>query len=636
MSRRAVAIAALFLGAILFLAVNTLAGSVFRGARLDLTEDKEHTLSAGTLSTLAKLDEPIRLKLYYSARVAESLPQISAYGSHVRDLLAEYKAHAGSKLIVEVIDPDPYSQEEDDAAQAGLHGLPVQDGETLYFGIVGTNQRDGREVIPFLSLDRQNFLEYDLTRLIANLNQKKKPIVGLMSSLPLALGPGGVMAAMRGQSHPYGIYEELSKQFDLRSLTFQADKIDSDVKVLMLVQPPPLEPKTQFALDQFVLRGGRLLVLTDPFSEIAAQAGAMMGRQQPSQIPESATFEPFFAKWGVELVPGKIVADRKLAQRVTFMDQGQQRQMGYVGWLKIGESEIDRQDVVTAQLKSLNFASAGALKPIAGAKTSFKPLITSSDDAMLIGKEQIANVPDPIGLMRDFKPSGERYVLAARISGPVETAFPDGRPKSDQPPPKDEEPPLKASKGPINVIVIADTDLLDDKFWLQTADLFGQRIPVPTADNGNLIIGAIDNLTGSSDVISLRARPPIARSFTRVDQMRISAEERFLAEEKRLQDQLAETERRLSELQVQGKGSSDTLSPAQLEEINAFQRKRAETRRALREVQHKLNQNIETLGLTLKILNIALVPVGLAIFALGLSIWKSRRREMRIRALKAA
>ena len=316
------------------------------------------------------------------------------------------------------------------------------------------------------------------------------------------------MAAMRGQSHPYGIYDELSKQFDLRSMTFQTDKIDPDVQVLLLVQPPALgASRRNSRWINSCCAGGNLLVLTDPLQRNRTrQASSGMMGGQPPQIPESSTLDPFFAKWGIELVPGKIIADRKIELSASrSWIKRQQRQMGYVAWLKIGEAEINHDDVVTAQLKSLNFASAGALKPIAGAKTSFKPLVTSSDDAMLINKEQIETTPDPVSLMRDFKRGGEIYTLAARISGPVETAFPDGRPKSDQPPPKDEAPPLKQSKGSINVIVIADTDLLDDKFWLQTADLFGQRIPVPTADNGNLITGAIDNLTGSGDVISFAA-----------------------------------------------------------------------------------------------------------------------------------
>jgi ABC-type uncharacterized transport system involved in gliding motility auxiliary subunit len=359
----------------------------------------------------------------------------------------------------------------------------------------------------------------------------------------------------------------------------------------------------------------------------------------------------------VELVDDKFVADRKSAQQVMFIDKGQQRQIGYLAWLHLTEENLDRGDLATAQFKSINMGSVGALKAVKGAKTKFTSLISSSADANLVSKEKIASSPDPVALNREFQPSGERYTIAARISGDVETAFPNGAPKSDDADSKGQKSDgtktdaakkvgkpgdaatwLKASTTPINIVVIADTDFLDDKFWVQTADLFGQRIPVPTADNGSFLASLVDNLSGSGDLIGLRARPPVVRPFTRVDEMRKRAEERFLSEEKRLQDELAATEKRLAELSIQGKATDtgQALSPAQIEEVAKFQKKRAETRLELRAVQRKLREDIDRLDTVLKFINIALVPTLLAIFAIGLSIYQARQRASRLARLKMA
>jgi ABC-type uncharacterized transport system involved in gliding motility auxiliary subunit len=653
-SRPLLSVLALGLAGVVFIATNVFVGEGFRNARIDLTQDRAHTLSQGTLNTLAKIKDPIKLRLYFSDHIAVNVPRLLAYGQHVKDILAEYKARAGANLIIEIIQPQPFSAEEDSAAQAGLKGVPSEGGETFYFGIVGTNQTTGREVIPYLALDRENFIEYDLTRLIANLNRAQKPVVGVMTDLPLSFGPGGMMAAMRGQSKPYVIYEELAKQFDIKVVPTTSATIDPSVKVLLLAHPSNLSPETLYAIDQFVLAGGRLIALVDPFSEIALTSGRGPGGEQAA---ESSNLKPLFEKWGVELVDDKFVADRRSAQQVMFVDKGQQRQMGYLAWLHLTEENLDRGDVATAQFKAINMGSVGSLKAIKDAKTKFTSLIFSSADANLVPKEKIASSPDPVALNREFQPSGERYTIAARISGDVETAFPNGVPKSDDGDAKAQKPDgaksdeakkiskpgdtaasLKASTTPINVVVIADTDFMDDKFWVQTADLFGQRIPVPNADNASFLAGLVDNLSGSGDLIGLRARPPVARPFTRVDDMRKRAEERFLSEEKRLQDELAATEKRLAELSVQGKSTDPTqaLSAAQLEEVAKFQKQRAETRLELRAVQRKLREDIDRLDMVLKFINIALVPVLLAIFAIGLSIYQARRRATRLARLKVA
>ena len=643
--RRLLQSGGILIAAILFVAVNVLAAISLRHARLDMTANGLYTLSEGSKNVLKSLREPITLRFFFSDKLGDELPQLRIYGSRVRELLEEYAALSQGRIRLEIIDPEPFTDAEDRAVQAGIQALPLdRGGRSFYFGLVGTNSIDDQQVIPYFQQEKEQFLEYDLTKLVFALSRPKKPIIGIISSLPLDFGPGGMMAAMRGQSQPYMIMTQLRQLFEVRTLEATATAIPDDVGVLVLAHPKDLNPSALFAIDQFVLRGGRLIALVDPWSETAAaMPNPMTGMALPAGDNSSALPELFKA-WGVTMDDGQFVADLGLAQRVQTGEAGPRSIVDYVAWLNVQPAMLSSDDVVTADLGALNLASAGALRPAEGAATTFTPLIRSSDQAMLVPVSKIRFRPDPTGLLQEFKATGERYVLAARIGGSIKSAFPDGPPPVEKKDTADadEKPgdaktenagppaePLKESKGPVSIIIVSDVDLLDDRFWVRTQEMFGQRVAIPIAANADFLINAIDNLAGSNDLIALRSRGRSQRPFEAVETLRRNAEQQFLSRERALQKKLEETEKKIADLQTkaQGGAASALLGAEEQSAIEGFRTELVQTRQELRAVQRDLNRDIESLEAGVKFVNIGLMPIAIGVIAAGVAAVRRGRRR---------
>src|SRR5579863_5415903 len=312
LSRRLATAIALFAVAVLFVAINVIANNALRASRVDLTQQHLYTLSDGSRKTLAHIDEPITLRLYYSPRLGDDVPSYGVFAQRVREMLEEYAALAKGKIKLEILDPQPFSATEDRAVAFGLQGVPIDaGGEQVYFGLAATNSTDDQQVIPFFQPDRERFLEYDLTKLIYSLAHPKKIVVGVVSSLPLE---GDFMAAMQGKPlEPYAVIEQLRPLYEVRTLSSGFDAIAGDVDVLMIAQPQNLPEKTLYAIDQFVLKGGKALAFVDPHSETQL---AHAGRMSPPGSPSSSDLEKLFAAWGVTLDKDKIAADRRYARRV--------------------------------------------------------------------------------------------------------------------------------------------------------------------------------------------------------------------------------------------------------------------------------------------------------------------------------
>ncbi|HEX3664837.1 MAG TPA: Gldg family protein [Rhizomicrobium sp.] len=641
LSRRLYALGAIVLAAVIFVALNIASDATFTTTKLDLTQNRLYTLSPGTIHTLDQLVEPITLKFYYSKKVAAQYAQINSYAGRVRDLLGEYVAQSHGKIILEEIDAEPFTPAEDAAAAAGLTGAPTESGDLVYFGLVGTNTIDGKEVVSFFSQEREPYLEYDMTSLIYRLATPKKPVIGIVSSLPLESGAGGMAAMLQGQAQPFLIYQELSQAYTTRMLGQNFDSIPSDVTLLLLVHPPPLPPKQAYAVDQYVLRGGHALVFLDPMSEIAqASQGGGQG-----MAPSSSDMKDLLQAWGVSYDPSKVVLDRASAQAVQTSSDPRNPVTRYPLWLHLDTSDFDSTDQVTANLQTLNLASVGSLSPLKGATTTFEPLIRSSDEASEMSAIQAKLDPRPQDLLAQVEPTGRRFTIAARISGPVKTAFPGGPPSAPVPadsPAKPTQPPkgppqIKASSGPINVIIMADSDIFDDRFWVHVESLYGHRLASPFADNGAFVLNAVENLTGSDDLISLRTRATSNRPFVVVQKMQGQAQARFQQEADTLKQKLSDTESRLHALEQGGEASGQApsnpaLSLDQKREIAQFRKEVSDTRAQLRDVQHSLRKDIDALGSFLAFINIALVPILVATFAIILA-WLRRRRRARALAL---
>ncbi len=638
LSRRAVSIATLVLLAVFFIVVNLFSNISFRSSRVDLTQNALFTLSDGTRNMLTKLDEPVTLRFFFSEELVTDFPRIRTYGGRVRDLLEEMRTYSDGHLVLEVIDPEPFSEEEDRAMSLGLKGAPTTEGEIIYFGLAGTNLVDGLEAIPFFTDEREEYLEYDIARLIQNLTRPEKPVLGIVTNLPLDTGAGGLMAAMRGESQSFMIYNELLDRFSLEFLEQDFARIPNVVDVLMIAHPKPLNDKTLYAIDQFMMRGGRALVFLDPHSEVSLTSGP---NGQPVQgYTEASALDVLMESWGVELDPTVVIGDRDNAQRVQAGFDARRQHSDYIAWLALGADDMNLDDVISADIDRLNLGTTGHLVPREGATTRFTPVMRSSDDAMLLDLEFIKTGPTPDALLRQFVPTGERYVIAARISGPIVSAFGDQAPALDEES-ADGSPQaivgpgdhLAASVENVNIIIVADSEIFDDRFWVQTQSYLGERIAQPIADNATFVLNAIDNLMGSDDLISLRAREKSDRPFLVVDALRRAAEADYLIQEEALQATIAETERRLAELQTRapaGAEASEFLSDQEAEEIRLFRAELRQSRTALRDVQRNLRRGIEELGARVRFVNVALVPLMIGGLAVGLALLRSRRRKARI------
>ncbi len=638
-SRRAVAVAAFICIALILVCANIIIGRWFN-ARLDLTADQLYTLSPGTLRTLAKIDEPITLRFYYSNRLGNEVPAYGVYAQRVRELLDQYVAASNGRLRLEIYDPEPFSDVEDRAMALGLQAVPLNSrGEHVYFGLAATNSTDDQQTIAFFSPERERFLEYDLTKLVHSLAVPKKTVIGLISALPLE---GDMMAMMRGRpSQPMAVLEQLRQLDTVKSLGADIDAVPADIDVLMLVHPHNLPPKTLFAIDQFVLRGGKALVFVDPHSEMqTAQpnpAGPGAGAATASDLA------PLFKAWGFAMLPKVAAGDRRDAQRVELPGIGGGGEpLDYIAWLDLKAGNLNRNDMITADLSHVTMASAGILEPLPGAKTKFEPLIWTSTDSTKIPVDKLSGLPDVAGLLAAFKPDNKRYTLAAHVTGPAKTAFPEGPPKPAEPAmskPGDKPPPspspatawLKEAVRPINVVAVADSDLLDDRIWAQSQNFFGHRVIVPLADNGDFVADAVDVLAGGEDLVGLRSRGTAARPFEVVDEIQREAQARYSAEERALQQKLKATEAKLADLT--GKNQSDTtvaLSPEQTKAIAEFRLDMLQTRRQLRDVQAALRSSIQNLKNTLEFVDIALIPIIVAIVAIVVGVVRLRRRRRRI------
>jgi ABC-type uncharacterized transport system involved in gliding motility auxiliary subunit len=611
--------------AVLFLGVIMLSNAGLRGVRLDLTQNKLYTLTPGTQQVLAELKEPVNLYFYFSRdAAAKQSPLVMPYATRVREFLEEVAARSAGKVRLRVVDPQAFSEDEDRAAEFGLQSLQAGGGDALYFGLAGTNSTDGRSVIPSFQADREEFLEYDVAKLIHELGTPKKPVIGLMSSL----GMQGQFDPMSGRmSDPWPIFTQIQQIFTVRPVTSDVDHIDKDVDVLMVVHPKQLPTRTLYAIDQFVMRGGKMLLFVDPSS------GADTSGQDPSNplagamANHSSNLQPLLAAWGVDYDAGKVIGDLELGLEVRSSMQAPP--MRHIGILGIHHANMNQKDVVTTSLDVINMATSGSLSARPGATTTLEPLLLSSTSAAPLPAERFNALSDPSTLRDGFKPTGTRYILAARLTGPVASAFPQGAPPDQKPAAGPPIAHLAKAVSPANIVIVADTDFLMDYMWVQTRELFGQKIAQAFANNGDFVANILDNLSGSSALISIRGRASFSRPFERVDALRRQADDRLRSKAMELQSELRQTETKLTDLQSKRNDQASLmLSPEQEQEVKRFTAEKARARKELRETQRGLNVDIDRLDSRLKILNIAVAPLIVAVVG-GIVLSLRRRRRSR-------
>ena len=642
----------------LFVALN--AGlSNLTGVRIDLTEDRLYTLSDGTQRILDKMTEPVGLEFYVSQRLVKEVAIYGNYAGRVRDVLNEFAAASNGKVTVSEFDPEPFSETEDSAVGAGVTGVPLDaSGEKVYFGLAARlGKRTG--VIGFFQPQREAFLEYDLARMLEGLTNPKKPVVGVVTSLPMF----GAFMPQPGRQKSWFIVDALKEGFDIRNIFDLKNDLTDEIDVLMLVHPV-LNDQDLYAIDQYLMRRGRLLVLADPFSELA-QGAAMSGRPI---APKETNLNKLTEKWGVKIVEGKTAGDINLARIVNAGSEGDMKPAPYLLWLTLKDTAIDKKDAVTRDINSVNLASAGAIEVAENATVKVEPLLTTTPKSQLFNTDLIdARKPNILDFIEKFKPGGKPLMLAARITGTVESAFPDGPPKpkkteevkpagakdvkkadgeetaaekkEEKPaevPEEEKWPPHVAkSKAPVNIIMVSDSDMLQEHFWVRVQDFFGQRVAAPFANNGDFVVNALENLAGSGDLITLRSRGTAQRPFSRVEALRIDADAKFRAREQVLTKRLEDVQKKFEAAQGKADGKSKdgdaVLTPAQQkaidDEMASLRTDLLAIRRELRGVQLDLRKDIEALDSTLRFLNIGLVPILVGLFAIGLGVVRTQRRS---------
>src|SRR5688572_12224989 len=624
-SRKTYGYATLALIALAFVVAIVASNSWLRGVRVDLTENDLYTLGEGTQAVLDGIEEPINLYLFFSDEATAALPTLRAYAARVREMLEEFAANApDGKLVLNVVDPQPFSEEEDRAEQFGLQAANVgQAGEAVYFGLAGSNSVGDVDRIPFFQPEprKEAFLEYDLARLIYNLATTDKTVVGLLTAAPIS---GGIDPQTQQPSQPWVVVDQAKQLVELRTLPASVLTIEPDVDVLWIVHPQMFDDGTLYAIDQFIMRGGRALIFVDPAAEIlpgADTTGLGLGGGG-----SSSTLDRLFSAWGVDFNTMSVVTDNRYGLSVG----GRFQPVRHIGLIGLDAAAMSQDDPITSGLSSVNFGIAGHFELAEGANATLSPLVRSSVESEAMPADRFQFLPDPEELLSGFTPSGKEYILAARLSGPLSSAFPDGAPAaegSDAGVDAALASKHLASTENANLVLVGDVDVLSDRLWVQAQSFLGQRIYTAFANNGDFVINALDNLSGSAALIGLRSRATYTRPFTTVEELRRRADLEFRATEDRLEAELTQTEQRLGELQsARSDGNSLLMSPEQQAEIQRFLDEQVRIRQELRSVRRNLDADIDRLGTWLKVINIALVPVLLTIFALGVVVVRRRKQ----------
>jgi len=590
---------------LLLVAVNFLVSRA--PARVDLTDGDLYTLSPGTKKILRNLSSPVKVKLYLSQ--GEAVPvQLRSFAQRVEDLVREFKGVAGSNLVVERYNPKPDSEEEDAAQLDGIEPQQLYTGEQFYLGLA-VQQLDRKQTIATISPQRERLLEYDLVRAIARVGSTERPRIGLMAGLPV-LGER-FNPFTRQSSEPWVLANELKRDFDVKEVPLTAKEIDKELNVLLVIHPRDASPQTEYALDQFVMRGGKLIVFVDPYAYFD-QMPTMPG---VPPMPSSSNLPTLFKAWGIPMDPGKVVSD------VVFGSGGGARYTPTV--LSLNRTAFSRDDVVTGQIETLLYAFGGAFD-VRTTDVKVTELVHSSPNSMLVDSMNATKSGDEA--TRSFKPSGKTMALALRLSGKFKTAFPEGLKEDEKKPAAPGTPALRES-AENSVIVVADVDMLADGAAVDVQDVFGRKVVVPSNGNLAFALGMVEQFAAGDDLISLRSRAAAFRPLTVVRELEADAQKEYFGRIQALEEEKQKTQARLQELQKAQGGAAkgaQILSPEQQAELERFKKTYIETNLALKELRKNLRQDAEALVFWTKVANIVLMPLLVALAGLLVAFLRKR------------
>jgi ABC-type uncharacterized transport system involved in gliding motility auxiliary subunit len=602
---------------LILIAVNLIASRA--KTRIDLTAGKAYTLSPGTRAILAKLDTPVQIRFYCTKNASAMPVLLTNYAQRVEDLLSEYRQASKGQIDIQRLNPEPDSDAEDSARLDGVEGQQLRSGEKIYVGL-SVGMLDQKEAIPFLTPDRERLLEYDISRAIARVMTSDKPVVGVMSSLPV-MGQMNPMAIQRGQrgQQPWAFIAELQRDFKVKQVEITAEKIPDDIKLLLVIHPKTISETAQYALDQFVLRGGKLVAFVDPLCALD-RSGAQMGGMMPP--PSTSTLDKLFKAWGVTFDGAKVVADM---EHVAQLQQGPNAAV-----LALNETAVNKDDVVTAEADNLLMAFAGAFAGTPAEGLTQTVLIKSSKRSGLVDAMMASMAGDQIA--NELTATGTEYPLAVRLSGKFKTAFPEGKPKpvgtpaEPKPEEKDAAAGLKESAAPNTVVLVGDADMIQDQVAVREIQAIGQRLIMPLNSNLSFAQSVVEQLAGDSNLIAVRSRASRERPFTVVQKLQADAETNYRSKIKELETSLADTQRRVNELQKSKEGNQRfILSPEQQQELASFRKKESDAKVQLKAMRKQLRVEIDSLENRIKWVNIAGMPAAVILAGFGLAAMKRKR-----------
>jgi ABC-type uncharacterized transport system involved in gliding motility auxiliary subunit len=603
--------------AILFIAINTVATNILGARQIDLTSNKLYTISDGTRRTLANLEDTVRIRFYYSSEQATGYPAVQAYATRIRSLLQHYEALSGGKVKVEVINPTPYTEVEDEAVKEGMQGIPIDEaGARIYLGMYAAGGTEKTANIPFFNPQRAAFLEYDLTKIIYDLSHPKKPVVTVISGLPMRLGMTNYLVQ---PDQDWAILTQMEGFFEMQYQEDGFNRIPENTDVLMVVHPDNLNENDLLLIDQYLMEGRKAIIFTDPMSRVE---GVKSRKSELNKIIQA---------WGANMPENDIVGDRSAAVRLpsdkgsTLLDT-----IANLTWLEIRGWGFTRKEVISSDLSLVRFITAGHFErhtqssTIPGAKKaestlSWSPLITSSQDVTLLNTQKVNSTEDMGEFLEDFKAIGKAQVLAVKIEGKTHSAFPEKSKLKGF---------LSYSLEPSTLILVADTDILRNGLWVNQQRLYDKVLYVPIADNGAFVMNAVDYLAGSRDLIALRSRSDVAKTFERVDKLKRVAEVKFRAKEEALQARVKQMEIKLEELKTYSTMANASLpTSAQSKEISAFREQLIQIRTDLRDVRQNLHREISQLNAMVSFVNIALVPIIIIVIAMFVPLYRHRHER---------
>ncbi len=612
---------------VVFVSSNLIMQKLLASARVDFTENNLFTLSKGTANTLIELAEPVDVTFVYSRQVAQEFPAVRAYAARVRELLDSYESQSGRKVIIREIDPTPFSPAEDEALAAGISAINTNGQDPLYFGIIGRNTIDDEHVIPFLAPEREVTLEYDLTRMISRLDDPYPRRVGILSSLSGMTSPGG--------EGGYQILRDINKSFEIVPIAGEFQSIPDELDVLVIAHANPLSDRQSWLVEQYLMRGGSAVILTDPAAKVAAANGAF----EFSDTPLSSDLGLLGKTWGIT-VSKMAVADAASALPVPVdLGNGRVEEMAHPLFIGTPAGDMSQEDLVTADLsRTVNMGAPGAIlydSPASGLTVT--ALMQTGPGPSLIDAEHAGRDMAPGEVLRAYQAHSGPFTLAARVSGKLPSAFPDGAPELVVPsdPVLAEIARAGAQNAPEHlsvashsseVILIADVDLLADDFYIYP----GQDIVV--ADNGALVLNAIDALSGGGELSRLRSRAASQRPMERIDSMRERAEAQYFRQQGQLESRLNAAQTRMEELQAIG--SSDGFFAGDLEadlteieraELSELREDIVRLRGLLRDIERDYRRDIDRMENRLKVINIWGGPLLVAL--LGLLVWWRTRQK---------